>query len=247
MGMKTKFIHHHDREIVTLLTSTMTPTIPPIQNVTVRTVTLGPLGFPMLPTLPPLPPLPDIGGLNPFSETANLPLLAALVGFFPLWFLIGGLWSLVTSLATSNLRTELESLSFLFMPQSNSLMLSKAAVEEAGSELDRTLATIVMGIKRKSYGFGQEEPGILDGLLRGAMLGLSLLSGPLQFARHLLGMLILKISPDSQTMVDYQEWLDNISAGDKRASKYLMQKGVQQPGSPYTQNFPNFENQFEGV
>jgi len=246
MRKRTKFINQHDTEIVTLLTTTMTPTIPPIQNVTLRTVTLGPLGFPMLPTLP---PLPDIGGLNPFSDAANIPLLAVLGGFLPLWFLIGGIWSAVTSIATNNLRSELESLSFLFMPQSNSLLLSKAAAEEAGSELDRTLATIVMGIKRKSsYGqFGQDEPGILDGVLRGAMLGLSLLSGPLQFARHLLGMLILKISPDSQTMVDYQEWLDNISAGDKRASKYLMQKGVQQPGSSYTQNFPNFANQFEGV
>ena len=60
-------------------------------------------------------------------------------------------------------------------------------------------------------------------------------------------MLILKVSPDSRTMQDYQEWLDNLAAGDERAKKYLMQKGTQQPGSPYTSNFPNFANQFEGV
>jgi len=143
-------------------------------------------------------------------------------------------------------RKELESLSFLFMPQSNSLLLSKAAIEEAGSQLDKTLARIVMGIKPTKK-FGQKEPGFLDGLLRLAMLGLSLLSGPLQFARHLLGMLILKISPDSKTMADYNEWLDNISAGDTRATKYLQEKGVHQPGSPYISNFPNFANQFEGV
>ena len=54
---------------------------------------------------------------------------------------------MVTSLATSSLRTELESLSFLFMPQSNSLLLAKAAAEEAASELDKILASIVMGIQ----------------------------------------------------------------------------------------------------
>ena len=86
MGKKTKFIYHHDTEIVTLTTTTMMPTIPPVQNVTLRTVTLGPLGFPMLPTLP---PLPDIGALNLIPEDVNVPLLAGLVGFFPLWFLIG--------------------------------------------------------------------------------------------------------------------------------------------------------------
>jgi hypothetical protein len=242
---KTRFIFQPDRKIVSLTTTAAVPT--PTMAVTVRSVSLGPLGFPILPTLPPLPPLPDIGSLNPLPAVATTPLLAA-AGFLPLWFLIGGLWSVVTSLATSNLRTELESLSFLFMPQSNSLLLTKTAVEEAGAELDKFLANIVMGIKRKSYGeFGKQEPGILDGLLQGAMLALSLVSGPLQLARHLLGMLILKIAPDSRTMGDYQQWLDNISAGDKRASKYLMQKQVQQPGSEYTQNFPNFANQFEGV
>jgi len=242
MTKRTKFIYHHDTNIVSLTTTTMMPTVPPVQNVTYRTVTLGPLGFPILPALP---PLPDIGSLNLLPEDANLPLFAAALGVLPLWFLVGGLWSIVTSLTTSNLRTELESLSFLFMPQSNSLLLSKAAFEEAGSELDRILASIVMGIKRKSY--DQQEPGVLDGLLRGAMLILSLLSGPLQFARHLLGMLILKTSPDSKAMVDYQEWLDNIAAGDNRATKYLKEKGVSQPGSTYTPNFPNFDNQFTGV
>merc|ERR1712050_71997 len=212
-------------------------------SITVRTITLPPLGFPMLPTIP---PLPSIETVNQISEAAVLPILTAAAGFLPLWFLIGGIWSMLTSLATSDLRTELESLSFLFMPQSNSLLLAKTAVEEAGSELDKILANVVMGIKEKSsYGHGQfekQKPGILDGLLRGAMLALSLISGPLQFARHLLGLLILKISPDSGTMRDYQEWLDNIAAGDNRASKYLMEKQVIQPGSGYTNNFPNFAN-----
>jgi len=245
VGHNTRFILQPDTEIVNLVTTTTTTTTMDT-SVTVRTVTLGPLGFPPLPTLP---PLPDIGTLNQLSEAASIPALAAAAGFLPLWFLIGGIWSMLTSLATSDLRSELESLSFLFMPQSNSLLLAKTAVEEAVSELDKTLASIVMGIKRKSsYGqFEKKEPGILDGLLQGAMLGLSLISGPLQFARHLLGLLILKISPDSRTMSEYQQWLDNIAAGDNRASKFLMKKQVIQPGSKYTNNFPNFANQFEGV
>ena len=87
------------------------------------------------------------------------------------------------------------------------------------------------------------------------MVGLSLVSGPLQFARHLLGLLIIKVCPDCRVMEDYLAWLDNIAAGDTRAAEYLMMKtggspvaGGSWPGLTTSgQNFPNFYNQFEGV
>ena len=87
------------------------------------------------------------------------------------------------------------------------------------------------------------------------MVGLSLVSGPLQFARHLLGLLIIKVCPDCRVMEDYLTWLDNIAAGDTRAAEYLMMKtggspvaGGSWPGLTTSgQNFPNFYNQFEGV
>ena len=88
------------------------------------------------------------------------------------------------------------------------------------------------------------------------MVGLSLVSGPLQFVRHLLGLLIIKLCPDCKVMEDYLAWLDNIAAGDTRAAEYLMEKtggntmvgglGNAWPG-PSSQDFPNFYNQFEGV
>ena len=98
---------------------------------------------------------------------------------------------------------------------------------------------------------------MVDLLLRLVMVGLSLLSGPLDFARHLLGLVILKLCPDCRVMEDYLSWLDNISAGDTRAASYLMTKvgpvlptgwPSQEAGySPTSQGFPNFYNQFEGV
>ena len=87
------------------------------------------------------------------------------------------------------------------------------------------------------------------------MVVLSLVSGPLQSARHLLGLVIIKLCPDCRVMEDYLSWLDNIAAGDTRAAEYLMKKtggnmvlggGWPGPGTS-SQNFPNFYNQFEGV
>ena len=104
-----------------------------------------------------------------------------------------------------------------------------------------------------------EPSGLLDSLLRLLMVGLSLVSGPLQFARHLLGLVIIKLCPDCKVMEDYLSWLDNISTGDTRAASYLMSKAGpalvtgwpgQQAGAGYSQpnqGFPNFYNQFEGV
>ena len=95
----------------------------------------------------------------------------------------------------------------------------------------------------------------MDSLLRLVMVVLSLLSGPLQSARHLLGLAIIKLCPDCRVMEDYLSWLDNIAAGDTRAASYLMKKtggsslvGGSWPARPTSsQEFPNFYNQFEGV
>lgn len=96
---------------------------------------------------------------------------------------------------------------------------------------------------------------MVDLLLRLVMVGLSLVSGPLDFARHLLGLVILKLCPDCRVMEDYLSWLDNIAAGDTRAAEYLMKKtggtaivGASWPGlAASSQEFPNFYNQFEGA
>ena len=95
----------------------------------------------------------------------------------------------------------------------------------------------------------------MDSLLRLVMVVLSLLSGPLQSARHLLGLVIIKLCPDCRVMEDYLSWLDNIAAGDTRAAEYLMKKigGSTGVGGGWpvmgtsSQDFPNFYNQFEGV
>ena len=62
-------------------------------------------------------------------------------------FVAGGLWSLLTSLSVSTFRDELSDLSFLFMPQSNSLAITKSGAEQAIKELDKSLAAVFMGIK----------------------------------------------------------------------------------------------------
>ena len=59
----------------------------------------------------------------------------------------GGLWALVTSFSVSSLRSELSSLSFLFRPQSGSLAITKAAVDQALRDLDAALAAVFLGIK----------------------------------------------------------------------------------------------------
>ena len=75
-------------------------------------------------------------------------------------------------------------------------------------------------------------------------------SGPLQFIRHLLGLLIVKTCPDCSVMNDYLTWLDNIATGDKGAASYIMDK-ISNFGSGWSgvqsYSFPNFENQFEGA
>ena len=59
----------------------------------------------------------------------------------------GGLWALVTSFSVSSLRSELSSLSFLFRPQSGSLAITKAAVDQGLRDLDAALAAVFLGIK----------------------------------------------------------------------------------------------------
>lgn len=59
---------------------------------------------------------------------------------------LGGLWALITSFSVSSLRTELSSLSFLFMPQSNSLAITKSAVDQGLKDLDKALASVFLGI-----------------------------------------------------------------------------------------------------
>merc|ERR1712020_487736 len=110
------------------------------------------------------------------------------------------------------------------MPQSNSLAITKSGLDQAITELDKSLAAVFMGIKRNYDVKTEESPGFLDSLLRLLMIGLSLVSGPLQFARHLLGLLIIKVCPECKVMEDYLTWLDNIAAGDTRAAEYLMKK-----------------------
>ena len=81
----SKFILQIDKEIVTATTTLSMET----SSVTVRTVDIGPLGFPPLPQLPDLPLVPDIQDLNSFLGSSVVPLATGLLGFFPLWFLIG--------------------------------------------------------------------------------------------------------------------------------------------------------------
>ena len=119
----------------------------------VRTVSLPPLGF------PPLPSVDDLSTNIPISPDQ---IVTAALASLPLWFLLGsiitvrvrvndhvpgGLWSLLTSLSVSTFRDELSSLSFLFMPQSNSLAITKSGVDQALQELDKSLAAVFMGIK----------------------------------------------------------------------------------------------------
>ena len=58
----------------------------------------------------------------------------------------GGLWALVTSFSVSSLRSELSSLSFLFRPQSGSLAITKAAVDQGLRDLDAALAAVFLVI-----------------------------------------------------------------------------------------------------
>ena len=48
----------------------------------------------------------------------------------------------------SRLRSELSNLSFLFMPQANSLAITKTAVDKGIQELDAALASVFMGIQK---------------------------------------------------------------------------------------------------
>ena len=60
----------------------------------------------------------------------------------------GGVWALITSFSVSQLRSELSSLSFLFMPQANSLAITKTAVDKGIQELDAALAAVFLGIQK---------------------------------------------------------------------------------------------------
>ena len=46
------------------------------------------------------------------------------------------------------MRSELSSLAFLFMPQSNSLAITKTAVDKGIQELDAALAAVFLGIQK---------------------------------------------------------------------------------------------------
>ena len=68
----------------------------------------------------------------------------------------GGVWALITSFSVSQLRSELSSLAFLFMPQSNSLAITKTAVDKGIQELDAALAAVFLGIQK--VGKNKEYP-----------------------------------------------------------------------------------------
>ena len=102
-------------------------------------------------------------------------------------------------------------------------------------EMDRILAKLFMNLPPEKT--SEAHGGPLDLVLRALMLLLSLATGLLQSARHLLGMLIMKTIPvggmsltknlsyqESGTMEDYHSWLDNIATADMRASKYFVDK-----------------------
>lgn len=124
--------------------------------------------------------------------------------------------------------------------------MSKSAMTRGVEEMDKNLAEMVMGIKRTDG--GGVLGSLMAGLLRLGMLGLSLISGPVQTLKHLLGMLVLKIAPESRAMSDFMTWLDNSAQADIRAMEYFREKGIrEQAEGPFTPQFPSFENQFSGV
>jgi len=270
----SEFIVRNDTQIVELeCNDNHVQDVTSVSSATLRTITLPPLGF---------PPLPDFSTLtqDAASDLNNLlsispdQIVSSAISSLPLWFLIGGFWALITSLSVSTLKSELSSLSFLFMPQSNSLAITKSAVDQGLKDLDKALAAVFLSTKtNRGYHNAapqsqEEDSGILDGFLRLTLLGLSLISGPLQFVRHILGLIILKTCPNCRVKQDFMTWLDNISASDTIASSYIMEKmmATMSTGSGYGQggglggvvggpsnwqgdvsNFPNFENQFEGL
>ena len=89
--------------------------------------------------------------------------------------------------------------------------------------------------------------GVLDLLLRLAVVLLSLVSGPLQTARHLLGLGLLKLCPACPALTHYTAWLDNLAAADRRAAAYLTARLPGQQDYTAHQAFPNFYNQFDGL
>jgi len=115
-------------------------------------------------------------------------------------------------------------------------------MREAMDEMDRILAKLFMNLPPEKT--SKAHGGPLNLVLRALMLLLSLATGILQSARHLLGMLIMKTIPESGTMEDYHSWLDNIAVADMRASKYFVDKGPNSSSAAAPENFPNFQNQF---
>jgi len=237
-------------DLVTPPTTTTTTTIPP---------SIGPLGFSITTSTPTStaasvvvvktgPVLEDVKSLDPAVVTsAAVSLLSdvlqpALLALLSLWMLAGGLWAFLTHLSINSLRKELESLTFLFMPQATIHQLSKSSMGEAMDEMDRILAKLFMNLPPEKT--SEAHGGPLDLVLRALMLLLSLATGLLQSARHLLGMLIMKTIPESGTMEDYHSWLDNIAAADMRASKYFVDKGPNSSSAAVPENFPNFQSQF---
>ena len=88
-----EFIVHNDTEIVMLDNSNYEASEANVtSSVTVRTVTLPPLGF--IPTLPPLPPIEDVAtSLPDLATNVAIPALEqgvmAALESLPLWFLLG--------------------------------------------------------------------------------------------------------------------------------------------------------------
>lgn len=230
------------------VTTTTTTTSPPI----------GPLGFSITALTPASTAasvvvktgsvLEDVKSVDPAAVTsAAVSLLSdllqpALLSLLSLWLLAGGLWAFLTHLSINSLRRELESVSFLFMPQATIHQLSKSSMKEAVEEMDRILAKLFMNLPPEKT--SKVKSGPLDLVLRALMLLLSLSTGLLQSTRHLLGMLIMKTIPESGTMEDYHSWLDNIATADMRASKYFVDKGPNSSSAAQPENFPNFQNQF---
>jgi len=181
------------------VTTTTTTTSPPI----------GPLGFSITALTPASTAasvvvktgsvLEDVKSVDPAAVTsAAVSLLSdllqpALLSLLSLWLLAGGLWAFLTHLSINSLRRELESVSFLFMPQATIHQLSKSSMKEAVEEMDRILAKLFMNLPPEKT--SKVKSGPLDLVLRALMLLLSLSTGLLQSTRHLLGMLIMKTIP----------------------------------------------------
>ena len=141
------------------------------------------------------------------------------------------LLSLIWSVFLKPNRRELESLTFLFMPQATIhqvrqpskiltpvKQLSKSSMREAAEEMDRILAKLFMDLPPSKT--SKAHGGPLDLVLRGLMLLLSLATGILQSARYLLGMLIMKTIP-----------VRGMSSSSSSSYSHIMKPSCQESGT----------------